>query len=60
MKKATVDPDLCISFGLCVEICPKIFKLEEKAEVIDGADCEGLDCCQEAADSCPTEAIKIG
>ena len=59
VKKAIVDEELCIACGLCEQICPQVFKLEDKAKVIEGADCEGLDCCKEAADSCPTEAIKI-
>lgn len=60
MKKAHVDKDLCIACGLCEQICPQVFSLrDEKAEVIEGADCEGLDCCTEAEESCPTAAIKV-
>jgi len=60
VKKAYVDKDLCISCGLCEQVCPQVFKLgDEKAEVVEGADCEGLDCCKEAEESCPTAAIKV-
>jgi ferredoxin len=55
--KARVEADLCISCGLCEQICPQVFKLEDKAIVI--GDCDAAGCCKEAADSCPTEAIKL-
>jgi ferredoxin len=29
------------------------------AHVKEGANCEAAGCCQEAADSCPTEAISL-
>jgi len=59
LAKVYVEHDLCISCGLCAEICPEVFHMvDDKAEVIEGADCT-QDCCQEAAESCPTEAIKI-
>lgn len=58
--KVSVDPDLCIACGLCEEICPEVFELgdNETAQVI--GDPEGHeDETQEAADSCPTEAIRV-
>lgn len=59
MARALVDKDLCIACGLCASICPKVFRMgDEKAEVIDGAKCDGPEC-KEAADACPTEAIKV-
>jgi ferredoxin len=53
-----VDQTLCISCGLCVELAPNTFALDENdlSHVIDPeGDPEEL--IQEAIDSCPTEAI---
>lgn len=58
--KANVDIELCIGCGLCEENCPEVFKLDDNgiSQVI--GDCEeNIDCCQEATDNCPTEAITI-
>ncbi|HHY39135.1 MAG TPA: ferredoxin [Clostridia bacterium] len=55
-----VDKDLCISCGLCTEICPDVFELgpDDKATVKDNANLDA-ECIKEAADSCPTEAIAV-
>lgn len=59
--KAKVDADTCIGCGLCVSICPEVFKMEDdKAAVIAQVvpkDAEGT--CKNAADDCPVTAIKI-
>lgn len=56
-----VDSDLCIGCGLCTEICPEVFEMGDdgQAHVINEDECSELDCCAEASDSCPTEAIKF-
>lgn len=59
--KAHVDQDLCISCGLCVSSCPEVFSWngDEKAEATaDNIPEDQEDCAQDAADSCPTNAIK--
>jgi ferredoxin len=51
--------DGCTSCGLCEEICPEVFKVEDVATVINGvnfADYE--DKIKEAAESCPVEVIR--
>lgn len=56
-----IDKELCISCGNCVDLCPEVFGWDEngKADVIDAAGC-GTKCdCQEAADSCPVDAISL-
>ncbi len=58
--KAEVDQDLCISCGLCVSTCPEVFDWndDDKAEAGEVTE-EHEDATQEAADGCPTEAIKV-
>lgn len=61
--KITLDKDACIGCGACASVCPKLFELNEdemkahaKKADIDDADAK---CANEAADSCPAEAIKV-
>ena len=58
MKKPVMNYDLCEGCGTCVELCPEVFELkdDEKAYVIGTDKCDSCDC-DEAATSCPTEAI---
>lgn len=56
--KVKVDAEACIGCEVCADICPQVFEMkDDKAVVVDGANCDDAGCCQEAADSCPTEAI---
>ena len=49
----------CIACGLCEEICPDVFRMEDEATVIEGAEFnEFEDQIEEAAESCPVEVIK--
>lgn len=60
-KKVVIDRDECIGCETCVELCPKVFALEndgEKAEVIK-EDAVDLKCVEESIDSCPVECISI-
>jgi ferredoxin len=59
--KVRVDKDLCTGCGLCIDTCPEVFEMvndtaEAKSEVVD-ASLE--DKVKEAAQNCPTEAIKV-
>ena len=58
--KAIVE-DTCTSCGLCVELCPDVFKMgPSQAEVIaDPIPPESEDDAQQTADDCPVEAIVI-
>lgn len=59
--KVYVDQDLCISCGLCIDICPAVFDWNDdgKADVIvDEVPAEAEDDAREAMESCPSEAIK--
>jgi ferredoxin len=59
--KATVDKDLCAGCGVCFDVCPEVFEMkDDKAEVkVCPIPPEAETSCREAADQCPTEAIKI-
>lgn len=58
--RAVVD-ESCVACGLCPEICPEVFKLEGAiAEVIVDVVPPQLEAkAREAAEQCPTEAIKL-
>lgn len=51
----------CILCGFCADLCPEVFELKDDiAEVIlEEIPPEQQECCQEAADNCPVEAIEI-
>lgn len=55
----TVDPLLCISCGLCAEMCPDVFQMgPDAAEVIaDPVPIDQVECAKDAEESCPVEAI---
>ena len=59
IKNVTIEED-CTSCGLCVDICPDVFDMEEIAVVKKGVDFGPFeDDIREAADSCPVEVIII-
>ncbi len=50
----------CTACGLCEEICPEVFKVEDLATVIKGVNLSDYEeKIKEAADSCPVEVIKF-
>lgn len=49
----------CTSCGLCEEICPEVFKVEDVATVIQGVNYADYEAkIKEAAESCPVEVIR--
>ena len=56
-KKVYIDQDECIGCGLCTELCPLVFKMNDdgKAEVIEGYQEE--EKIEEAIDGCPVTCI---
>jgi len=60
MAVPVIDLDLCVGCETCVALCPEVFEMRDdgKAYVI-GPDKCGTCNCQDAADSCPTEAIRF-
>lgn len=61
MKRAYVNPDLCIGCGLCVSIAPEVFQLNADgiSEVYSETPDDKRDEVYEAVDSCPVKAISI-
>jgi ferredoxin len=49
----------CTACGVCEDICPEVFKVEDEASVIEGVNySDYTDEIKEAAESCPVEVIK--
>lgn len=59
--KVKVDPDLCTSDEICVQLCPEIFEMEGDKAVTNTEEVPKHleDLVKEAAASCPSEAIII-
>ncbi|MDQ1696539.1 MAG: ferredoxin [Frankiaceae bacterium] len=60
--KATVLKDKCCGYGICAEICPSIFKVDDQgfAYVEDSEVSDDLvEAAQEASESCPESAIVV-
>ena len=59
--KVKIDTDNCIGCGLCTQIAPVVFKMEDDlAVVIDEVVPAGeVDNVEESLESCPTEAILV-
>jgi ferredoxin len=60
--KASVDKELCIGCGLCVEVCPEVFKMEDNLAVpiVDLVPKKVEESCKDASDQCPVAAIILG
>ena len=60
--KATVNKDTCVGCGLCEEICPEVFEMDDdniaKAKV-NPVPPAAETTCRNAAEDCPVEAIAI-
>lgn len=56
---AKVDPDICIGCGLCAEICPQVFHMEDDKAVVHVSEVpkEAEADCRQAVDDCPVTAI---
>ena len=59
MAKVWVDKEACIACGVCEDLCPEIFKLDDETVKVIKENPDNLDCAKEAAESCPTEAIHV-
>jgi len=59
MAKVTLDKDTCIGCGVCESLCGEVFVMEDdgKAAVI-AAETDAA-CVEDAAASCPVNAIVV-
>lgn len=59
--RAIVDKETCIGCGLCPQICPEVFKMNEDKAIAytDPVPEEFEEKSKEAAESCPVDAIAI-
>ncbi len=60
--KVKIDRDECIGDGVCADICPEVFEMddEEKAIVLgDSVPDDAVDDCNEAIESCPVTCIEV-
>ncbi len=56
-----VDPDLCISCGTCIDLCPEVFDWDEEGKarsLYDEVPHDLEECAREAVENCPVYAIK--
>jgi len=60
--KVKVDHELCSGDGICVEICPDVFEMNDDDQAVVIADPvpdDAEDAVREAAESCPEGCIYI-
>ena len=59
MAKITVDASTCVGCGLCEQLCPEVFKVNEQGV----AEVQASECSQhnlsEISQQCPVSAIKV-
>ena len=59
---ALVEQKTCIRCGLCPQLCPEVFSIEDGESALAMTDPVPEDClaaAQMAANSCPVDAIRI-
>ena len=60
--RAFADRDRCCGYGLCVQLCPEVFKTDDNGLVYLDSEIvpAGLEeQATEAAASCPAEALRV-
>lgn len=60
--RAIIDSDGCIACGLCVETCPKVFRMSDDgyAEVyVETIPVQEEDGAMEAQNNCPVSVITV-
>lgn len=59
MAKISVDKEKCIGCGACEASCGKTFEIKDGKASVKAQPSE-ITCEKEAAENCPTQAIKTG
>jgi ferredoxin len=60
--KVCIDSNLCNGSGVCIEVCPEVFELNDQGATVAKCDQVPSECaqaCMEASQKCPTGAIKV-
>ena len=60
--KVVINKPACCGYGVCAEICPEVYKLDEHGMVFveDEIVPVGMEAlAREGADACPQSALKI-
>ncbi len=60
--KAKVNQEVCIGCGMCIEMCPEVFKYndDDKSEAVGEVSNEDLkDKVLDAQEVCPVDAIEV-
>lgn len=60
--RVTADRSRCCGYGLCAQMCPEVYKLDENGLVVvamDTVPAELEEAAREGAAACPAEAIII-
>ena len=60
--KVVINKPACCGYGVCSEICPEVYKLDENGIVYvdDEMVPEGMeDAAREGAEACPQSALKV-
>ncbi len=56
--KISIDEETCIGCGVCENLCPQCFKMENGISKIITQECDSCDV-KEVAENCPVDAILI-
>lgn len=57
--RVTLAKDECIGCGVCAQVCPDVFCMDDDSGVSKVVHPEGAECAKEAADSCPVGCISL-
>jgi ferredoxin len=60
--KVVINKPACCGYGVCAEICPDVYKLDENGMVYVDHEIVSDDLvalAQEGADACPQSALKL-
>jgi len=58
MAKVSVDESVCVGCGLCEQLCPEVFKVEDGIAKVKAQTCNQHNL-SEISSQCPVEAIKV-
>ncbi len=62
LLKVIINKPACCGYGVCAEICPEVYKLDEHGMVYINSEIVPVgmeELAREAADACPQSALKV-